>query len=363
MNTVAFAEVDLIQSNEIQTNKSFTQVPNRVLEGAIKGEISPEVFQYYCWVCQVSNRQGKSWWSVERQAKVFGVSTRTITRWRSSLVERGYTWLAKRMGQSTITIVVDHPQRPAGANEEKQRTAEEDTRCPVEEDTRCPVEEDTADVVQTISKNNNQITIAAAETKTGAKSDLAAAAISWDAERWDHVCQVFANVGVDLSGCLAYLSQRPEKTKALFEAWDGALRHSAWILAGRIRQSQEPIGVPLRVTIATEALDTAPSRPEAEPEEKRCESVNPASAVEKPCSNFDEWNEVLARIEAKVPEPTYNRWFGYLEARLDEQGVTIICDDEFDAEFSEKNFTELVQVYLKQAGIEGVLRFSWIGAE
>ncbi len=386
MNTASsFAEVNPIESTEFLTQKPFAQVPNRAIEDAISGEIPLEVFRFYCWLCKVSNHQGRSWWSVKRQAEEFNVSTRTISRWRAILAEKRYIWLRKQMGHATITIVLDYPQRSApterstkvadndpttlGEETETKSTrkdvddptktttcVEEDTSCPVEEDTPCPVEEDTVGVTLKISKKNKQRTIAAAKTELTKEPD-SAAATNWDGERWEHVCSVFADIGVDLRVCRAYVFQRPEETEELRTAWDGALRHCAWVLAGRIQRSLTPIGAPLRVTIVMEALDTAPAEPEL------TEQVSEPQGVESPArrsqSNFAAWAQILASIEEKITDSTFNRWFKYMGAELNNGEVTFVCEDEFDAGFVEKNFTELLQIHLKRVGIEGSLRFTY----
>lgn len=388
MSTVTFAEIDPIESTQPSTQKPFAQVTNRAIEDAMCGKLPLEVFRFYCWVCKVSNHQGRSWWSVKRQAEEFSVTTRTISRWRAVLVENRYLWLKKQMGRPTVAIVLDYPQRSA-ANEqlakratnstnsrvepveakpmseevtgetETNESSEEDTPCHLEEDTPCHLEEDIADVTQTISKKNKQRTTAAAKSKP--KPDIAAAANQgWSIERWEHVCSVFADVGVDLRGCRTYVFQRTGETEGLRTAWDGALRHSAWVLTGRIHRSQSPIGAPLRVTIAEEALDSAPARPEPEEEQVSVDAPADKGPASEP-SSFEGWSVVLADIERRVPESTFNRWFKSMGARFDGGAVTVICEDEFDASFVEKNFTELIQINLGKVGMNGPLMFSYGG--
>ena len=382
VSTATFAEVNPIKSTQTLTQKPFAQVTNRAIEDAISGKLPLEVFRFYCWVCKVSNHQGRSWWSVKRQAEEFSVTTRTISRWRAVLVENRYLWLKKQMGRPTVAIVLDYPQRSA-ANEqlvkgatngassrvepveaksmseevtdetETMRSSKEDMPCHLEEDTPCHLEEDIADVTQTISKKKKQRTTAA-ETKPETKPNTAAAANhNWDMERWSHVCSVFSDVGVDFQECRAYVFQRPGETKGLRMAWDGALRHSAWVLAGRIHRSLTPIGAPLRVVIAEEALDTVSK----EPEQTVIESTSETQTNRCPQPSFAAWTRVLKDIEERVPEATFNRWFGGIGACHDEKGVTFICEDEFDARFVEKNFSEMLKVHLEKAGIEGEMRF------
>ena len=113
----------------------------------------------------------------------------------------------------------------------------------------------------------------------------------------------------------------------------------------------------LRITIAIEALETAPPMPLVEQKENQSKPAN-APIVEKPYSNFEKWSEVLATIEERVTDSTYNRWFRRLGAYVDDQKITFICEDEFDAEFTEKNFSTLLAMVLGKVGIKGALRFT-----
>ncbi|MBN1944945.1 MAG: chromosomal replication initiator protein DnaA [Bradymonadales bacterium] len=50
-----------------------------------------------------------------------------------------------------------------------------------------------------------------------------------------------------------------------------------------------------------------------------------------------------------MPEPTFNRWFRPLSATTTSEGeVLILTDDEFDALFLEKNFSDLIRLHLEQ---------------
>jgi len=61
------------------------------------------------------------------------------------------------------------------------------------------------------------------------------------------------------------------------------------------------------------------------------------------------WEQVLTAIEQRVPEGTFDRWFRPLSAKEDADGsFSLLADDEFDAVFLEKNFSELIRLHLEQ---------------
>ena len=176
---------------------------------------------------------------------------------------------------------------------------------------------------------------------------------------------MFADVGVDLRGCCAYVFQRIEETQGLRTASDRALRHCAWVLAGRIHRSRNPIGAPLRILIAEEALDTAPLEQEAMDKREYVSRLEQdvSSFIQPLGSNFEKWEQVLENIEGEVEESTFNRWFKTMGARLEDGEVTVICEDEFDACFVKKNFEEFIRIQLEKVGINASPSFSHADTE
>ena len=355
--TVPFVKAIPIESTQPHTTEPFAQVPVRALEKVFQGEMGASVFFYYSWLCRISNSEGKSWWSIEKQAELFGVTPRTIMRWRSLLVEIGYINRTERRRNTPIITVVHHPQRLAALGKERHQAENpsalnQPTPKPDHQSDQTTPRSDIADVTIFAAASDTN------ETELTTDSDFAAAATADSTEKqWDRLCTIFGDVGVDLRGCRAYVFQRLKQTQKLLDAWDGALRHAAWVLLGRIRRSGSRIGAPLRITIAIEALETAPPMPLVEQKENQSKPAN-APIVEKPYSNFEKWSEVLATIEERVTDSTYNRWFRRLGAYVDDQKITFICEDEFDAEFTEKNFSTLLAMVLGKVGIKGALRFT-----
>ena len=87
------------------TKPSFVMVPSR----SLSAQISPQLFRYFCWLCNVADRKGVSWWSRRRTAELFGVTHRTVTVWRSTLESHDLISIRRRYGRASVLTVIDYP--------------------------------------------------------------------------------------------------------------------------------------------------------------------------------------------------------------------------------------------------------------
>ena len=87
------------------TRPSYVMIPSR----ALSASISPQLFRYFCWLCDKADKKGVSWWSRRRTAELFGVKTRTVTVWRSTLEAADLIMITRRYGRSSVLTIADYP--------------------------------------------------------------------------------------------------------------------------------------------------------------------------------------------------------------------------------------------------------------
>lgn len=352
----------------------FAQVPIQAIEGTCSGKLTPEVFRYYVWTCSVSNRQGKSWWTIGRQANHFGASPRTVRRWRQNLTELGFIELEQRPGRATRVTVVHHPQRaftqpspdtprPGGLTSDDREGGH-----PVS-----PI---------TIVKNNIPLTTVVVskppddpDPVTDNDDDLEKNKLE---EQFDKLCQIAEEFGLPnfryARHWLFKLEQHVILTD-LINAPKAALQHGFAVIRNNYPNLQQPQRLTEilldRVASFRPGISTPkpqqpkrrnPRTPRTASNQKRrqqrklySDSVEPPAPPQPPKSHpvdakiRSTWIQVLAAIQTNVPESTFNRWFKSLGAKVDPDRIfTVICEDDFDADFTRKNFTDLLKLYIQR---------------
>ncbi len=356
----------------------FAQVPIEAIEGTCSGKLTSEVFRYYVWLCSVSNRDGQSWWSLERQAGHFGASTRTIRRWRQALTEQNLVDLEQRPGRSTRATVLHHPQRFFSSGDTP--------------DTGCPgggtpgVREGGHPVSSiTINKNNNPLTTVVVSNASASSSpvtendgdDPKRAELE---NKFEQLCNLAEESGLPNFRYARHWLFQPNQRRLLSdltEAPQQALRHAFAVIRDNypnLQQPQKLVQILLdRVASYRPGVSTAkvqkteprnPRTPRTASNRNRRQSrklypdpVEPSAPPEPAKQQSIDakirsvWIQILAAIQASpnVPDATFNRWFKHLGAKLDDSGIfTVICEDEFDAMFTRENFTPLLELFIKR---------------
>ena len=365
------AQMNAPKQIDSNTSQRFAQVPIQAIEGTCSGKLTPEVFRYYAWLCSVSDRQGQSWWSLGRQATLFNASPRTVRRWRQALTELDFVKLEPRYGHATRVTVVHHPQRSFTPD-----TPRPGGGTPGVREGGHPVSS------ITINKKNNTHSTTVVVSNGSANADPIAQ--NDDDRKRDELEEQFNKLSelAEKSGLPNFRYSRhwlfkPEQKyilSDLLNAPEAALHHGFVVIRDNYPNLQQPQRLveilldrvaSFRPGVSTTKVQQSQRRNPRTPrtasnQNRRQHRKLYPDAVEPPdppqpakshpvdVKIRSTWIQVLAAIQSKVPEPTFNRWFKSLGAKFDSGLFTVICDDDFDVDFTRKNFTSLLELYIQR---------------
>lgn len=348
----------------------FAQIPRPVI---LDNRLSSPVFRFLCFLIDVGNEDGVSWYGSKKLGEIFNVSERTVGHWKKELVDLGYVSVKRRIGRSSVIRVLvllsrDNTPKPPSVEQDPEaepRKKAMDELCEEEEvlpepEVQDPLEQE----VELPDKNKKQTEQYPTQQQPaeGGKIDRAIEKLTQVAEQFG--LAAFQSISALRQGGL----------RRLLEAIGGisleALRFAFSFVESLRGTAKYPRTLKFFLTLVVEkaALYREAKRPVQPPvEESRKTSSGTVTGQAQEnqwrgsvAPELEEtWGKVLDEIQGMVPESTFNRWFANLGVEEGEDGVTVICQDEFDMVFTEKNFSDLIRIFLASTlGKETVVRFA-----